>query len=197
MTYGTIVLYNRPWITNIETYKHAYKIVPQEFRIYYLVSSAFYTNEFIAVFLEPHKKDFLEMVTHHVATLVLIGLSYKYNLIRFGVLILCLHDWADPFLEFAKVNVILGNPQVANVLFFLFMIIFIISRNFIYPIFLVYPAVKHLCLLPPMWWSYTIGVMLNVLVVLHVIWTMFIIQMAYRLILYKEQKDTRSQESGM
>jgi acyl-CoA-dependent ceramide synthase len=47
---------------------------------------------------EAPRKDHWQMMAHHVITIVLIVLSYAYNITRVGCLIIVLMDWCDIFL---------------------------------------------------------------------------------------------------
>jgi len=44
-------------------------------------------------------KDFVEMIIHHIATIVLMAMSWSANMIRIGTLVLCVHDAVDYMLE--------------------------------------------------------------------------------------------------
>lgn len=193
--YGISYLYSQNWLLNSDLYGHRYDELPATFKIHYLVSFSFYLNELAWLCIEPRRKDFFEMVIHHISTITLLWLSYVHNLTRFGVLILVLHDVADPLLESAKTCVKLSRHKLANVLFYVFALVFFSTRNVIYPIFLVYPASKHLLHLPWSIWSMAILIMLNVLVLLHIIWLYFIYKMAVRLIVLKDDTDVRSDEA--
>ena len=47
-------------------------------------------------------QDFWEMFIHHIATLVLLILSWTNHMHRMGSLVLLVHDFADHCLELAK-----------------------------------------------------------------------------------------------
>ena len=47
-------------------------------------------------------QDFTELIVHHLVTLFLMVLSYTYNLLRVGSLVLCVHDQVDYFLAVSK-----------------------------------------------------------------------------------------------
>lgn len=59
-------------------------------------------------------KDFMIMLVHHLATILLIIFSYTNNMIRCGTLVMCLHDVSDIFLE-VKVHLVfnLVSPGMA------------------------------------------------------------------------------------
>jgi len=44
-------------------------------------------------------KDFMEMIIHHIATIMLMAMSWSANMIRVGTLVLCVHDAVDYLLE--------------------------------------------------------------------------------------------------
>ena len=52
--------------------------------------------------VEPRKKDFKQMLVHHVSTNVLLGFAYSLHQLRIGVVIYTLHNVADPLLQAAK-----------------------------------------------------------------------------------------------
>lgn len=48
--------------------------------------------------LEKPRKDFKELVIHHIVTLLLIGLSYRFHFTYIGIAIYVTHDVSDFFL---------------------------------------------------------------------------------------------------
>lgn len=66
-------------------------------KFYYLTQTAFYMHQMLILNAEARRKDHWQMMTHHVATVVLMILSYFYNYTRVGVLVMLLMDTADVF----------------------------------------------------------------------------------------------------
>ena len=69
---------------------------------FYVSYAARYLAFFIIVLLEPKRKDFWEMIIHHVTTVVLIYLSFLHGFVRVGFVVMVLLDFADPYLHVAK-----------------------------------------------------------------------------------------------
>ena len=70
------------------------------FKAYYLLQASYWTQQFIVLcmLLEKPRKDFKELVAHHVVTLALIGLSYRFHFTYMGVAVYITHDVSDFFL---------------------------------------------------------------------------------------------------
>lgn len=51
---------------------------------------------------QTRRKDWLESLIHHIATVILLLYSYWVNFTRVGVMVLMIHDVSDIFLEAAK-----------------------------------------------------------------------------------------------
>lgn len=49
-------------------------------------------------------QDFMIMLVHHLATILLITFSYGNNMIRAGTLVMCTHDASDIFLEVQQIT---------------------------------------------------------------------------------------------
>ena len=71
-------------------------------RLFYLCSLGFWTSCMLFLGIETRRKDFIQMVLHHVLTVSLIAISYALNFHRFGLLVLLFHDVVDVFLYTAK-----------------------------------------------------------------------------------------------
>jgi hypothetical protein len=73
---------------------------------FYLIQLAFNMQCLIQIVLiESRKKDFLQMVSHHIITILLIWSSYYVGLMRIGLIIITVvADGPDLFLYWAKVQ---------------------------------------------------------------------------------------------
>merc|ERR1711934_1024432 len=52
--------------------------------------------------LEERRKDYLEMMSHHVITVGLVLNSFVHNELPIGLLVLMIHDGSDVFLDLMK-----------------------------------------------------------------------------------------------
>ena len=70
------------------------------FKSYYLLQASYWAQQGLVLMLQLEKprKDFKELVLHHVITLALIGLSYRFHFTYMGVAVYITHDVSDFFL---------------------------------------------------------------------------------------------------
>lgn len=137
---GYWVLSQCSWVGDRRNFFLNWPIHPmsQPEKLYYYC--AYGQSLFNLVYLpfEPIKlKDFKVYTVHHMVTLFLVHFSYMYGFHRIGCAILLVHDVADPFMEVAKCALYKGYEGVANVMFGLFVLVFIMTRNIIYPFYIV------------------------------------------------------------
>jgi acyl-CoA-dependent ceramide synthase len=100
---GLYVMSRTPmWYFNtdamMETYPHhSHEAV---FKAYYLIQASYWAQQAIVLCLQLEKprKDFKELVAHHIITLILIGASYRYHFTYMGVAVYITHDISDFFL---------------------------------------------------------------------------------------------------
>lgn len=73
-------------------------------KYYYLIQFAFWLQQILVLSLQLEKprKDFLELVAHHIITCILIGGSYIINLTRIGNAIFVTMDFSDIWLAVSK-----------------------------------------------------------------------------------------------
>lgn len=90
------------------------------------------------------KSDYLAMGTHHAVTIFLILFSWYWKLARYGCIILILHDVSDPFMEIAKTCLYSGKQLLADIGFGLFALVFLVSRCFVFPVFVMWPLFDYL-----------------------------------------------------
>lgn len=65
------------------------------FKWYYLVQWGFWIQQILVVNIEEKRKDYTQMLTHHLFTTALMFLSYGYYHMRVGTVILCIMDFVD------------------------------------------------------------------------------------------------------
>ncbi|POM73068.1 Hypothetical protein PHPALM_10118, partial [Phytophthora palmivora] len=65
-------------------------------KYYFMVQLGYHLHSLLfMVFFSPIRNDFIEMLLHHVATIILIGGSYLANYTAFGALVVFTHDLGD------------------------------------------------------------------------------------------------------
>ncbi|KAJ6000333.1 TRAM1-like protein [Penicillium waksmanii] len=69
------------------------------FKFYYLFEAAYWAQQALVMILglEKPRKDFRELVAHHVVTLALIGLSYRFHFTHIGIAVYITHDLSKTF----------------------------------------------------------------------------------------------------
>lgn len=133
--YGLYVMYHTPiWYFNTTAFYRDYPhhTHTADFKAYYLLQAAYWLQQAIVLMLQLEKprKDFKELVLHHVVTLALIGLSYRFHFTWMGVAVFVTHDISDFFLATSKMLNYLDN-QFIGPYFGLFIFIWIYMRHYI------------------------------------------------------------------
>ncbi|KAL9080024.1 MAG: hypothetical protein Q9159_007669 [Coniocarpon cinnabarinum] len=70
------------------------------FKAYYLLQAAYWAQQAVVLLLQLEKprKDFKELVLHHIVTVALIWLSYRFHFTYMGLAVYITHDISDFFL---------------------------------------------------------------------------------------------------
>ncbi|KAA8650913.1 TLC domain-containing protein [Aspergillus tanneri] len=102
------------------------------FKAYYLLQASYWAQQAIVLMLQLEKprKDFKELVGHHIITLALIGLSYRFHFTYIGIAVYITHDVSDFFLATSKTFNYLDHPITAPYFGF-FVIMWIYCRHFL------------------------------------------------------------------
>lgn len=101
--FGLYVMSRTPvWYFNT---RGMYKAFPHKtheavVKFYYLFQAAYWAQQAIVLVLgmEKPRKDFKELVGHHIVTLTLIALSYRFHFTYMGIAVYMTHDISDFFL---------------------------------------------------------------------------------------------------
>ncbi|CAL5350025.1 unnamed protein product [Camellia sinensis] len=204
------VTYDEPWFTNTRYFwvgpgNQAWpeQTIKLKLKAVYMYTAGFYTYSIFAlIFWETRRSDFGVSMSHHVATVILILLSYILRFARAGSIILALHDASDVFLEVGKMSKYGGAEMLASFAFILFVLSWIILRLIYFPFWVLWSTSyevlqtldkeKHkvdgpLC-------YYVLNSLLYCLLVLHIYWWVLIYRMLVKQIQARGQlsEDVRS-----
>jgi len=174
-------------------------------KFYYLSQTAFYLHQVLILNAEARRKDHVQMMAHHVITIVLIGASYAYNFNRIGCLIMMLMDCSDIFLPLAKMWRYIGLYTLCDATFTIFLVSWFITRHVLFIIAIKCVWVDALQLIPEPWapekGSYLgptahkmFCVLLVSLQIIQIIWFGMICRIAYRVVSGHGASDDRSDE---
>ncbi|KAM0521675.1 hypothetical protein ACHAPE_002231 [Trichoderma viride] len=175
-------------------------------KFYYLFQAAYWAQQAIVLLLgmEKRRKDFKELVGHHIVSLALIGLSYRFHFTYMGIAVYITHDISDFFLASSKALNYIDHPLVAPY-FATFVAVWIYMRHYInlkiiWSLFTEFRTVgpfevnwetqQYKC-----WISqYITTALLASLQALNLFWLFYILRIAIRFIRDKEATDDRSDE---
>lgn len=182
------------WDTRHCWYNYPFQsLSPGQFN-HYVAELAFYWSLMFSQFIDIKRKDFMIMLVHHLATIILITFSYTNNMLRAGTLVMCVHDASDIFLEAAKLANYAKYQRLCDGLFVVFSISFFFTRLVIFPFWIVYSVLFESWEIAgpyQAWWLFN-GLLL-VLQALHIIWFYLIARIAIKAIFKgKVSKDDRS-----
>ncbi|CAL1160106.1 unnamed protein product [Cladocopium goreaui] len=106
-----------------------------DLRCFYILYAARYIQAAVTVLLEPKRKDFLEMMVHHIVTIGVVYVSYFCGWNRVGVVVMVLLDPADVPLHLAKLCKYTSEALEMNIwqffadrLFEFFAVLFFVTR---------------------------------------------------------------------
>jgi len=152
--------------------------------------------------MEKPRKDYKELVGHHIVTLALIGLSYRFHFTYMGLGVYITHDISDFFLATSKTLNYLDHPLVGP--YFAFFIgVWVYLRHYL-NLKILYSEFNEFKTVGPYeldwvteqykcWISHWISTaLLAGLQALNLFWLFYIFRIAYRFIFYKDLEDDRS-----
>ncbi|GAB4828982.1 ASC1-like protein, variant 2 [Ancistrocladus abbreviatus] len=191
--FAICVTYNEPWFTNSKNFwvGPGDQIWPDQkmklkLKGLYMYTGGFYTYSIFAlIFWETRRSDFGVSMGHHIASVILIVLSFIFRFARVGSVVLALHDASDVFLEVGKMSKYRGAEALASVSFVLFVIAWFLLRLIYYPFWVLwstsYEVVqiinkKEHSVEGPIYY-YVFNTLLYSLLVLHIYWWILIVRM--------------------
>ncbi|KAI8900252.1 TLC domain-containing protein [Globomyces pollinis-pini] len=185
---GVCIVAKEDWTFSIPKYFENYPNQPMSYlmKIYFNMQIGGYIYACLLIPFEPkqNKRDILALVVHHAVTITLIWLAYTQSFQRSGTIVAVLHDISDPIMEFAKIILYAGYNKLADAIFALFALSFIVTRNFIFPYTLV--EMEKYCRWPDNSYIPTNNILIFMqglfltLELLHIYWGYLIVQMAFK-----------------
>jgi acyl-CoA-dependent ceramide synthase len=98
-------------------------------KLYYLLQLAFWIQQVAVLHLESRRKDHLQMLSHHVVTIILLTGSYSYRQWRVGNAVLVCMDLVDIILPLAKVLRYASFQRSCDATFGVFVVAWILTRH--------------------------------------------------------------------
>lgn len=219
---GFLVVQDQAWVWPSESWWQNHVISGKgsqlreanyEVRFFYVLYCCRYMQGLISVFFREHRrKDYIGKVIHHLATVLVIIMSFSFDYIRVGCVIMVLLDAGDPPLHLAKmckyVSEVRGPNQhfwssLADLFFGTFALVFTFTRMGCYgyttwsatvEIYRVVApglswadAVVHVGFRPVACW-----LLLWVLMALQVFWEWQLVKAIYKILTQGDLVDTRS-----
>ena len=129
--------------------------------------------------MDVKRKDFLQNFVHHNVTILLMMFSWSCHFTRIGSLVLIIHDCADPLLELAKLCKYAKMDKVAEVVFGLFTLTWVVMRCYVFPVRVLWSTMNavegHVDMFPG---YYIFNCLLIILQILNIMWTVLILKVS-------------------
>jgi len=177
-------------------------------KAFYLLQASFWGQQAIVLMLhlEKRRKDFEELVFHHVVTVALIWLSYRFHFTHIGLAVYITMDVSDFFLALSKLLNYLESGAVVF-FFFLFVLAWIYLRHWLNLVILWSVATEFRTVGP--WelnWEtqqykcyisqpITFG-LLFLLQLVNLYWLALVLRIGYRYVKHNVKEDVRSEDEG-
>ncbi|GKT63858.1 sphingosine N-acyltransferase lac1 [Colletotrichum tofieldiae] len=174
-------------------------------KFYYLFEAAYWAQQALVMLLglEKPRKDYYELVAHHIVTLSLIGLSYRFHFTYMGIAVYLTHDISDFFMAMSKSLNYVDNP-ITGPWYCLSLASWIYLRHVINlkilwsiltefssvgPYELNWETQQYKC-----WISKVITfTLLGLLQSLNLFWLFFLVRIGYRFVFHDVKQDDRSE----
>ncbi|OAD06907.1 hypothetical protein MUCCIDRAFT_155430, partial [Mucor lusitanicus CBS 277.49] len=201
-------MYDSPWWFDTTYFWRDYPVTDytKSFKYYYLVQFAYWLQQIFVLQIEAPRKDYKELVMHHINTLLLISLSYCCNFTRVGNAVFVCMDLPDTILALAKALNYCLPGIVCNTTFGIMVVSWLYTRVYLFGCIILSTLtepdlyVPQFVLHPPSgnWFPYFVkyiiaGLMIG-LYFLILFWTLMIFKVIYRILTEPEAKDVRSDD---
>jgi len=209
---GFRVVLSQPWLwPSVQWWQGGNQdFMSADLRCYYIMYMARYMQGIVSVLLEPKRKDFAEMLVHHVVTVFLTFLSYTFLLSRVGAVTMLILDPADVPLQLAKVFKYISEAtdrrlwqKLADGLFAIFAVVFFVTRILIFGYVVWSSSVegppnlrRHRFDLENASVGFACLGLMNMLLILQLYWFYLIMRVASKLVRTGQVDDVRSDDEA-
>lgn len=209
--FGLYIMYHNPehmWYYNTESFyiHYPHKAHDTLFKLFYLLQAGFWAQQSLVLMLQLEKprRDFKELVFHHVITMALIYLSYHFHFAMIGIAVFITMDCSDIFLSLSKTFNYLDSPLTVPT-FFLFICVWVYTRHYL-NIKILWSILTEFKTVGPYIYDIPIGqfkcwisqsitfTLLLGLQLVNMYWLFLILRIMVRYVLAGEQKDERSDD---
>ncbi|KAJ7498822.1 longevity assurance proteins LAG1/LAC1 [Mycena latifolia] len=182
-----------------------------ELKRYYLMQTAYWLQQLIVLVLglEKPRKDYYELVAHHLVTLWLVGWSYMMNLTLIGNAIYMSMDLPDMCLAFSKLLNYIQWERAKVVSFAFFVCVWTYFRHYLNLVIL-WSVWNEFDLVPEHarqwtpaegsylvgWMKYQVFIPIALLQALNLFWYYLILRIIVRAIITSKTEDDRSDDEG-
>ncbi|MCJ1313628.1 hypothetical protein MMC25_007307 [Agyrium rufum] len=207
--YGLYVMSRTPvWYFNTMGMFEEFPIRAHEgvFKAYYLLQASYWAQQAIVLLLqlEAPRKDYYELVGHHIVTITLIWCSYRFHFTYMGLAVYITHDVSDFFLATSKCLSYVDSSIVIPY-FTIFMSAWIYLRHYLNlrilwatltifrtvgPFELNWETQQYKCWLS----QYIAFSLLSALQAINLFWLYLIIKIALTVVFSSEIRDVRSDD---
>ncbi|KAL9000273.1 MAG: hypothetical protein Q9169_000990 [Polycauliona sp. 2 TL-2023] len=207
--YGMYVMYRSPvWYFNTAGMYETFPNRTHEalFKAYYLLQASYWAQQamVLCLGLEKPRRDYKELVGHHIVTLALIWLSYRFHFTYMGLAVYITHDISDFFLATSK-SLSYIDSRIIEPYFTLFIAVWVYLRHYInlvilYSITTTFASIgpfdlnwetqQYKCTLS----QYITFSLLACLQAMNIFWLCFIARVALKVYKTGEKKDERSDD---
>lgn len=130
-----VMSFQDSWWYNLDHlwYHYPHWMMRRELKLYYLLQGSFWLQQAFVMLLrlERPRKDYYELVAHHLVTLWLIGWSYFINLTQIGTTVFVCMDIPDTWLALSKMLNYLDMNLLAATTYSTFMVIWSYFRIYL------------------------------------------------------------------
>ncbi|KAI7862998.1 TLC domain-containing protein [Spinellus fusiger] len=209
-SFGICVMYGSPWWFDSSYFWRSYPVTEasKAFKYYYLLQFAYWLQQIFVLQIEAPRKDYRELVAHHIATIVLIGFSYLFNFMRIGNAVFVCMDLPDSLLALAKALNYVIPGTICNITFVLMLISWLYTRVYLYGYIVLstiiepdrYVEVFKFAPMEGHWYPYIMKyLMFGTMLFLYgliLFWTAMIFKVLYKMAFSSEVRDVRSDDEN-
>jgi TLC domain len=141
------------------------------------------------IYKEP-RNDFIEMLLHHIMTVLLISLAYYMNYLTMSILVLYTHDCSEIFGYLVRLFVDTPYTKLTLCWYLCLLVSWLYTRLLVFPFDLIRVAVYMNPVAHEIYGMFFLGIMLHFLLLLHIYWFYLFIQMGLKFLSTKVPEDS-------